>query len=125
MIEIKNKAQVWMGDDNILIIKMLPKSQIEESDVFDIIDASAKESRDTVHCNLADISELGFISRKARAVFGKQEKKDIRAIAIVSRSTIQKSFANLYLGFSKPIIPTKFFGKMEDAKSWLIKELAK
>jgi hypothetical protein len=125
MIEIEEKAKVWMDTDNVLTIKILLKSTIEMEDAKNIIAASAEETGDKLHGNLVDISEMTYMSREARSMFAGQESKTVKAIAVISNSKLHKPLVNLYFNISKPKIPTKFFNDTVSAKKWLINELKK
>ena len=120
---IEGKANVSMDNTGILTMKMLHKSDIHENDAVEICKVAEGITKDKIHCNLVDISEMTFISKKAREVFASQEKKTIKAVAIVSNSMLHKSLLNLYFKFSNPSIPTKVFGDKEKAKDWLNKNL--
>lgn len=120
---IDNKAELWMDEDSILFFKMLPKSNIEEADAIEICKVASEISGTIVHCNLVDISEMTFMDKKARSVFGGQEKATVKAVGIVSNSKFQKALVNIYYNFSKPSIPTKFFTTQTEAKNWLITQL--
>ncbi len=41
------------------------------------------------------------------------------ADAFVIRSAVQRVLAKIYMTFNKPYVPTRFFGKVEDAEQWL------
>lgn len=117
---VNGKAELWMDDDKVLFFKMLPKSDIREEDAIEMCKMGASISKNVIHANLVDISEMTFMDKQARAVFAGQEKSTVKGVAIVSQSLIQKSIINLYFNFSKPIIPTKVFNTVDDAKRWLL-----
>jgi len=74
---------------------------------------------------IVDISEIMFISSKARKHFAERKNEKILAVAIVLKNQFQTSFYNLYQQFAKPIIPTRSFNKIENAKEWLTAEIIK
>lgn len=121
--EIPGKASVTLDDQGILTMKMMPKSDINEKDAEDICAAAAEISADIIHCNLVDISEMTFMDKKARAVFAGQKKSSVLGVAIISNSKLHRSLVNLYMGFSRPTIPTKAFDDKEKARSWLLQKL--
>jgi hypothetical protein len=117
--DVPNKAKIVLGDDGILLMRMLPKASILEQDAIEICKVAAEISGDLIHCNLVDISDMTFMDKKARAVFASQKKTTVPAVAILNKSKIQRSLVNLYFGFSKPIIPTKAFTDEAEARAWL------
>ena len=121
--EVNGKAQLWMDEDCVLYFKMLPKTDIRAEDAEEMCKVAASISKDVIHGNLVDISEMTFMDKKARAVFASQEKTTVKGVAIVSSSSIQKSIINLYFNFSKPSIPTKVFSTQADAKKWLVDKM--
>lgn len=74
---------------------------------------------------IIDISEIMFISSKARKHFAKRKNEKVVAVAIVLKNQFQTGFYNLYQQFAKPIIPTRSFNKIENAKDWLAAEILK
>ncbi len=118
--QVPNKASISLDNDGILCIKMLPESSILEEDAVEICRVAAVLSGDVIHCNLVDVTEMLFMDKKARAVFGSQRKSTVPAVAIVSNSKIQKSLVNLYLAFSRPSTPTKAFNNVIEARNWLL-----
>ncbi len=73
--------------------------------------------------NLFDIRNMMFIDSKTRAYAAEQYRPHVAASAIVVESRMSSYFANLYLKFSKPKIPTRLFTKMDEAESWLKKKM--
>lgn len=120
---VNKKAELWMDEDRVLYFKMLPKADIRAEDAAEMCKVGANISKDVIHGNLVDISEMTFMDKKARAVFAGQEKSTVKGVAIVSHSAIQKSIINLYFNFSKPTIPTRVFKTQNEAKKWLLDQM--
>ena len=120
---VPGKATITHQDNNIIIIKMLPLSEIHPIDAREIVKVASEMSGDKVHCILTDVSEMTFVGGDARAVFAEQEKSTIPAVAIVNRSKFRISFVNLYLKFTRPIIPTRAFESVETASEWLLEQM--
>lgn len=121
--EVPGKAKITLDDAGILTFKMLPKSDINENDAAEIVKVAAGVSGSLMHCNLVDISEMTFMDKKARAVFAGQKKETVKAVAIISNSKLHRSLVNLYMGFSRPTIPTKAFDNSDVARSWLLEKM--
>lgn len=117
---LPNKATISLDDNQVLTMKMLPKSDINANDATKICEIASQLSGSTIHGNLVDISEMTFMDKAARQVFSSQNKGTVPAVAIVSNSIIHKSIVNMYFTFSKPIIPTKAFDSREKAYEWLV-----
>lgn len=121
--EIAGKATVTLDAEGILTFKMHPKSDINENDAFEIVKIASEVAGDVKHCNLVDISEMTFMDKKARAVFASQKKDSVLGVAIISNSKLNRSLVNLYMGFSRPTIPTKAFDDKLKARNWLLEKL--
>ncbi len=117
---IPEKARISMDDENILTIKLLPHADICEADAIEISKVAAEISKDIIHCNLVDVSEMTFMDKKARAVFANKKKATVNAVAIISNSKVHRALVNLYFTFSKPKIPTKAFDNEKSARGWLL-----
>ena len=116
---IPETAEISMGTDNILRIKLLPKSDIKVEDAKKIVDASVRISGGKKHCNLVDTREMLFMNNEARKHFAKQERSTLCAVGVIINSKFQSSLANLYLKFSNPVIPTKIFDNETNTIEWL------
>ena len=69
---------------------------------------------------LSNISALKKVSKEARDYLGLPEMMEIVKVnAIIANSTLSKIVGNLFLMFSKPIIPTKIFTDEAAALAWL------
>ena len=80
----------------------------------------------TVLCaNLIDIRNVSFIDSKARAYGAEQYRSYVAGQAILIESKISSYFANLFLKFSRPKVPTKLFTKENEALAWLKTQMAK
>lgn len=68
---------------------------------------------------LADIRDANSFTKEARDYFAKEGTKGIRALAIITGNYLTVITANLFITFSRPIIPTKVFNAKEQAMKWL------
>lgn len=124
-ISIENAADITYSPDDILLMRMHKKSNIDLEKAHKIAEAASNLSGDKIHANLVDIREMTFMSGDARKFFGQQNKNTVKAVAVVSNSAIHKPLVNLYLKFSRPTLPTKFFDKEEDARAWLLAQMGR
>lgn len=69
---------------------------------------------------LADAINLKLVDDEARSYLGSEEAcKYITALAIVTDKPISNLFANVYLKWDKPPVPTKLFTDKTKALRWL------
>ena len=59
-----------------------------------------------------DLKVMRYLSRGRGCLF-------TLADAFVIKSFFQRILARIYMSFSKPYVPTKFFKKIKDAEAWL------
>lgn len=71
---------------------------------------------------LIDMTNVKSMSREARAYHaGPEPAKVINAVAILTGSNIGKMIANFFISLTNPVLPTRMFTGVEDAKQWLLK----
>lgn len=118
------KARIELIEGNIVQITVKKGVSIEVEDGHEIIQGIVQEAGDSYHSNLIDISQMTFMSREARRLFGSQDKSNVAAIGIVMNSLLQRSFVNLYMKTTRPSLPTKAFDSVEQATIWLREQMA-
>jgi hypothetical protein len=80
---------------------------------------------DRLCANLIDIRNMLFIDSKTRAYAAAQYRPHVAGTAIIVDSKVSSYFANLYLKFSQPKVPTRLFTHEEDALKWLQEQIQK
>ena len=68
---------------------------------------------------LADVRQLKLATKEARDYFAKEGVKGMTALAILVGNHLTVITTNLFITFSKPLIPTKAFRTREQALKWL------
>ncbi len=106
-------------ENDILTCKFRASSKINEENAKRIVNKVVELTNKKDYLLIIDASEMMFISNEARQYFGKRNNPHTKSVAIIVKSGIQKSFANLYLKFSKPQRPTKMFTDQKKATDWL------
>jgi len=114
-------------EEYLIICSFNKDSKIEEKHAIEVTAGvkSFVDENDGKYGLIVDISEIMFISSAARKHFAKRRNEKVAAVAIVLKNQFQTSFYNLYQQFAKPIIPTRSFNKIENAKEWLTAEILK
>jgi len=122
-INLENIAEISYHDEGILTMRMHQKSNIDLEEAKIIAEAASELSADRIHCNLVDIRNMTFMSSEARKYFGGQNKQTVKAVAVISNAAFHKPLINLYMKFSRPSLPTRFFNDEETATNWLKEQL--
>jgi len=116
---INNKVELIKRDDQIYIYKALPKSSIDIETLKQMTVAGDEWNGTKLCANIIDIRDVMFIDSKARAYGAEQYRSHVAGQAILIESKTSSYFANIFLKFSKPKVPTKLFTKEVEAFSWL------
>lgn len=69
---------------------------------------------------LVDASQVASQDREARALYaGSEAVSFTSACAIVVGSPVSRIVGSFFLGFNKPLYPTRLFSSREEAERWL------
>lgn len=118
-IDIDKVASITYRDDNILLMCMADKSDIDINAAKLITEKSSELAGNKVHANMVDIRKMTFMSNDARKHFASQNKDTVKAVAVISNKSFHRPLVNFYLKFSRPSLPTKIFDDEEKAVDWL------
>jgi hypothetical protein len=72
---------------------------------------------------LSDIRQIKSASREAREIFTQPDSEVARSIsgmALLVNSTVSRVIGNFFLGFNKPIFPTRIFTNETASRRWLV-----
>jgi len=116
---INDKVKVIQGDDNIFQYIALKKSFIDLDTLEKMTEVGDTWNGTKVCANLVDLRDVSFLDSNARAHAAAQFRDHVAGQAIVIGSRISSYFANLFLRFSKPKVPTRLFTKEDEAIIWL------
>jgi hypothetical protein len=72
-------------------------------------------------CWIGDVTNVSDVDKEARLFAGQETPKFIKALAVITNSSISKMIADLFLLVYKPSYPTKLFTSEEDAIAWIKK----
>lgn len=69
---------------------------------------------------LVDLRPIRSQSAEARSVFAGPEATAVTAaVALVFDSPLARVLGNFYLGFNRPVMPTRLFNSVHEAEAWL------
>jgi hypothetical protein len=120
---INDKIELIKRDDQIYIYKAINKCSIDLETVKMMTEAGDEWNGTELCANLIDIRDMLFADSEARSYGANQYRKHVAGQAILVDSRISSSFANLFLRFSKPKVPTRLFSEEKDAIEWLKKQM--
>lgn len=111
--------KIWIVD-GILFSQYKKDLTIDLEIAKKTVETRLKASGGQARPSMADIRNLKTVTDEAREYLGsKQVYEGIAALAILTDTPIQNIFANFYLKFSNPPVPTQLFTNNEKALRWL------
>ncbi len=113
-------AEMYIDEDGILRIKILPGVTINNENLKEYINASLKLLDGKKALVLFNASSEYSITDEAKKIGASKEVTDTRiAIAYVTKSFTNKLMYNLYISVYKPTVPTKMFSSEASGIRWL------
>jgi len=122
---INDKIKIIQGDDQIYSYIAINNCTID-MDTLEKMTQTGDSWNGTRLCgNLVDIRNMLFIDSKTREYAAAQFRPHVAGQAILIDSKISSYFANIFLKFSKPKVPTRLFTKEDEALTWLKEQMGK
>ena len=122
---VNDKMKVVQGDDQIYRYIAVNNCTLDMETLEKITQIGDTWNDERICANLFDIRDMMFIDSKTRAYAADQYRPYVAGAAILVDSRISSYFANLYLKFSRPKVPTRLFTHEDDALKWLNEKLGK
>jgi hypothetical protein len=118
MIETES-AQVSLRATDVVLVRLRPDVELEPRHADEIVRAAERLCGSTPHGTLVDVRAVRFISHETRQAFARARGRNVRAVAVLVESSLQRTMGNLYLTVSRPTLPTRLFSAEADAIEWL------
>jgi len=122
---INDKVRVIEGDDQIYRYIAINKCSLDLDTLEKMTVIGDTWCQDRLCANLVDIRDMIFIDSKTRAYAAAQYRPHVAGTAILIESKISSYFANIFLKFSQPKVPTRLFTTESDAVKWLKDQIQK
>jgi hypothetical protein len=122
---INDKLQIIQGDDQIYRYIAVNNCTLDMDTLEKMTKTGDTWNGERLCANLIDIRNMLFIDSKSRAYAAAQYRPHVAGTAIIVDSKVSSYFANLYLKFSQPKVPTRLFTLEEDAVKWLHEQMKK
>ena len=113
------------GDDQIYSYIAIKNASIDIDTLKKMTETGDSWNGTKLCANLIDLRDVLFIDSKTREYAAAQYREHVAGQAILIESKISSYFANLFLKFSRPKVPTKLFTDEEEAFKWLNNQMAK
>ncbi|WP_462282046.1 DUF7793 family protein [Salinivirga cyanobacteriivorans] len=122
---INDKIELIKRDDQIYVYKAINECTLDMETAEAMTKAGDEWNGDALCANLVDIRDMVFVDSKVRNYGAAQYRPHVAGSAILTGSVFNVYFANLFLKFSKPKVPTKMFSDEDAAIAWLKEQMAK
>jgi hypothetical protein len=122
---INNKVKVVQGDDQIYRYIAINNCTLDMDTLKKMTQTGDEWNGSRICGNLVDIRDMLFIDTKTREYAAAQYRPHVAGLAILIDSKVSGYFANIFLKFSKPKVPTKLFTVEDDAIKWLKEQMQK
>ena len=122
---INDKIQVIQGDDQIYRYIAINNCTLDLDTLEKMTKVGDTWNGDRLCANLMDIRDMLFIDSKTRAYAAAQYRPHVAGTAVLIDSKVSSYFANIYLKFSQPKVPTRLFTSEDEALQWLHEQLQK
>ena len=110
-------AKIWLRDDGVIHQVSLPGIKVQLADAKENVAAITQLAAEKRRPVLMDIRASLGIEREARAYYS--SLRSITARALLVESPVTRVMASFFIGFNKPLAPTKLFTSEEEAVAWL------
>ena len=112
-------STIWFDDNGILcsIAKNVPQQNIEQAQAA--LDELKRITGGKKVCMLSDNTASPPVNKEMRDFAAQVIPDLVKAIAIISRSSVGKMAANLFFKLKKQPYPVKFFDDEQAARQWL------
>lgn len=110
---------MWFDHDGIFCSVTKKNSSLTKEALllsFEYLNQNKKEEK---ICWLGDITQASPPTKEARTFAAEETPKFIKALALITNSSLSKMIAELFLLVKKPPYPTKMFSTEVEAKNWL------
>jgi len=122
---INNRLKVVQEDDQIYKYIALDNCTLDMDTLEKMTKTGDTWNADRLCANLIDVRKLFFVDSKTREYAAAQYRPYVAGQAILIDSKISSYFANLFLTFSRPKVPTRLFSKEDEALKWLREQMEK
>ena len=116
---INDKIKLVQGDDQIYHYIAINNCTLDIETLQEMTKTGDTWNGTRLCANLVDLRDMLFVDSKTRDYAAAQYRPHVAGQAIVIGSKISSYFANIFLKFSRPKVPTKLFTDVEEALKWL------
>lgn len=112
-------STIWFNEDGIMysVAKKVPPQSLEQAKAS--MERFLEITGGKKVCLLSDSTDSPPVDKELRDYAAQVFPNIVKAIAIMSRSSVGKMAANLFFAIKKQPYPVRFFDDEEEARIWL------
>jgi hypothetical protein len=122
---VNDKIRVEEGDDLIYRYIAINNCTLDLDTLEKMTVVGDTWCQNRLCANLIDIRDMLFVDSKTKAYAAAQYRPHVAGTAILMDSKISSYFANIFLKFSQPKVPTRLFTNEDEALKWLKEQIQK
>jgi hypothetical protein len=112
-------STMWFDEEGIFH-SVTKKERVVDIDVLkSTFEYISKNKKSEKICWIGDVSNASPVEKEARAYAAQETPKFIKALAVITNSSMSKMMADLFLLVYKPSFPIKLFTDQEEATKWI------
>ena len=119
MIETRTQ-KIWLGEDDILYTGVLPGPELTLVEAQQITEAEFKLAGGQKRPIFVDIRQVKSTIRETKEHFaGESVQRFVLAVALCIRLPLSRVIGNFFMGYNRPLFPTRLFTSEDEAIDWL------
>ncbi len=105
---------------NLVLVVLNDNATIEIEDIIEIKAANKKITNGENYGVIIDSGNYTSISNEARSLTASKEMEGKRiAMSVIINNLSQRLLVNFFLKINKPLVPTKSFSNLKEAREWI------
>ena len=120
---VNEKIRIIQGDDQIFRYIAINNCTLDIETLKEMTQIGDTWNGTELCANLVDLRDMLFVDSKTREYAAAQYRSHVAGQAIVIGSKVSSYFANIFLKFSRPQVPTRLFTNVDEAVKWLKEQL--
>ncbi|MFN7917041.1 MAG: hypothetical protein U0Q55_16980 [Vicinamibacterales bacterium] len=111
-------CHLWV--DDLLHARFLDAADVSAADARENLAVAQGLTGGVARPAVIDLRPIRSQAPEARSLFAGAEASTVaNAVALVVASPLSRVLGSFYLGFNKPLVPTRLFTSLHEATAWL------
>ncbi|MFT3837346.1 MAG: STAS/SEC14 domain-containing protein [Myxococcaceae bacterium] len=116
----ETKTAILVFDGSLMRVTYRAEADVTQADAREHMDLMRELTQGQRVKVLVDTRNMRSLGREARAIYASEESRGYTACcALLVGSPVSRVLGSFFLGFNKPLYPTKLFTSDVDALEWM------